>query len=107
MRFPPVETPSVSPLEKEEMETPSLILPLKGGENSGNPSFVPPLIGEEIKEEGGIAMTAERNPRGSSRNDRFRRSRYEVFFGAFTNEVTCHYEVLFGAFTGEVILLFQ
>jgi len=35
VRFPPAETPSVSPLEKEEMETPSLILPLKGGENRG------------------------------------------------------------------------
>jgi len=30
-------------------ETPSLILPLKGGENGGNPSFCPPLTGEEMK----------------------------------------------------------
>jgi len=70
--------------------------------------------------EGAVAMTAGENPRRGSRNDsrgkptkegarndKAKRSHYEIVFGALSGEVTCHYEVCFGAFTGEVIFNFQ
>ena len=62
MRFPLAETPSASPLEKEEMETPFLILPLKGerivetpplsSPERGGKKIQTPLRGEE-SERGG------------------------------------------------------
>ena len=52
-------------------------------------------------------MTEGENPRRSGRNDKAKRSHYEIIFGALSGEVTCHYEVCFGAFTGEVIFNFQ
>jgi hypothetical protein len=43
VRFPPVETPSVSPCDGEKrVETPPLSSPERGGKESGNPSFVLP-----------------------------------------------------------------